>query len=198
MNASTARHLFAPFAAKWRNKLLDENESGHTRDAAGNILQKKMEKPTAPSSSSCKTSARRSNKNNEDQEMESTQGDCAPNPSFSAALSLFRANVISACLRCGVPGTALWPHEAILLNLDLLHKKCLQESLMYSTDSKEIQLKFKSIKTSQEQMLFPTLHRDANTGYEDDDKLYLPGLIRKYESQRALKLPCNSDNGQKR
>ena len=198
MNASTARHLFAPFAAKWRNKLLDEKESGHTRDASANILQKKIEKPSAPSSSSCKNPARRSNKKNEDQEVESTQGDCAQNPSFSAALSLFRANVISACLRCGVPGTALWPHEAILLNLDLLHKKCLQEYLMHSSDSKEIQFKFKSSNTSEDQMLFPTLHRDTNTGYEEDDKPYLPGLIRKYESQRIFKLPCSGDNGQKR
>lgn len=198
INSSTATHLFAPFAAKWRNKLLDEKDLGTARNAAGNNQQKKIEKSSAHSSSSSSAaSARRFSRKKEDQEAENTEDDWMTNPSFSAALSLLRANVISVCLRCGVPGTALWPHEAVLLNLDLLHKKCLQESMMNPCDTPEVHLKFKSSTSSVEQPRFPTFHRDTNTMCEDDDKIYLPGLIRKYESQRILKMSCYGENGQK-
>ena len=43
------------------------------------------------------------------------------NESFSEALLLLRANVISLCVYGGVPITKIWPPEAILLNLHQLH-----------------------------------------------------------------------------
>lgn len=40
-----------------------------------------------------------------------------PNPSFPDAVLLLRANILSLCLRLGVPRNDLWPPQALLLNL---------------------------------------------------------------------------------
>ena len=46
------------------------------------------------------------------------------NPHFSRALVLLQADIIMLCLRAGLVEEDLWPAEAMLLNLDLLHKHC--------------------------------------------------------------------------
>jgi hypothetical protein len=175
VNFSTTQHLFAPFAAKWRNKSLDEKESVLNAPNAP-VPQKKKEKTDNSNRTGRfdKTSAA-------SKSGEGTQGDWILNPSFSVALSLFRANVITLCLRCGIEGSTLWPHEAILLNLDALQKKCVLESELNDPSSAQYQLKFNSC------VQFPT----SNTSYnenEDHDAEFLPGLVRRYRSQRITKM----------
>lgn len=175
VNFSTTQHLFAPFAAKWRNKSLDEKESV-------------LNSPNSPPQQKKKEKIDNSNRAGRfdktgaaTKSVEGTQGDWILNPSFSVALSLFRANVITLCLRCGIEGSTLWPHEAILLNLDTLHKKCILESDLNDPSSAQYQSKFNSF------VPFPT----QNTGSSDNDPNdaeFLPGLIRRYRSQRITKM----------
>lgn len=138
-----------------------------------------------------------------------------PNPSFPMALSLFRANVISLCLRSGIEGSSLWPHEAILLNLDLLHSKCLGEGNKMVLNSMKYQTNFKSSGSNP----FPVVSHDINCNMgleyerqEDGNKAVhgngngngslvinrekervkeentlLPGLTRRYISKRIIK-----------
>lgn len=51
-----------------------------------------------------------------------------PNSTFSAALALLRANITVLCLRAGIPPEILFPSQAILLNLHILHKYCIEQS----------------------------------------------------------------------
>lgn len=175
MNFSTTQHLFAPFAAKWRNKSLDEKESVLNAPKAP-VSQKKKEKNDSSNRSSRYDKTSAANKSGE-----GTQGDWILNPSFSVALSLFRANVITLCLRSGIEGSVLWPHEAILLNLDVLQKKCVLESELNDPSSTQYQLKFNSY------VQFPTSDIDFNDNDDHDDE-YLPGLVRRYRSQRITKM----------
>ena len=48
----------------------------------------------------------------------------ALNSNFSAALVLLQANVVALCVRAGLSAESLWPAEAMLLNLHLLHQHC--------------------------------------------------------------------------
>ena len=49
------------------------------------------------------------------------------NSSFSSAMALLRANVITLCLRTGIMPEKLYPSEAILLNLHVLHRFCIDQ-----------------------------------------------------------------------
>ena len=49
------------------------------------------------------------------------------NAEFRSALSLLRANVISLCLRVGIPPSGLWPQEALLLNMDVLRQHAVEK-----------------------------------------------------------------------
>ena len=118
-------------------------------------------------------------------EGDTLQVDWVVNPSFSVALSLFRANVITLCLRCGIEGSALWPHEAVLLNLNLLHMKCLEEAEANDANS----LKYKGSFLSGGDQQIPTFHTDSLTTGEMQGNEYLEGLIRRYKSQRFMKVP---------
>jgi len=43
---------------------------------------------------------------------------------FAIALQLLQNNIVALCIRAGVPVTALWPAEAVLLNLHALQVHC--------------------------------------------------------------------------
>lgn len=51
-----------------------------------------------------------------------------PNKTFPLALSLLRANIVALCLRAGMRPSTLYPPQALLLNLSLLHSYCLEQS----------------------------------------------------------------------
>lgn len=64
----------------------------------------------------------------------------AVNPNFPGSLVLLQANVVALCLRVGIPPEGLWPPEAMLFNLQLLHKHCgaivrEQERILGAADS---------------------------------------------------------------
>lgn len=45
---------------------------------------------------------------------------------FRSGLTLLRANVLTLCLRVGIPAKDLWPPEALLLNMDALRRHALE------------------------------------------------------------------------
>ena len=47
-----------------------------------------------------------------------------PNPYYEDALQLLRQDVIELCVGIGIPPKDLYPKEAILLNLILIHQYC--------------------------------------------------------------------------
>jgi hypothetical protein len=46
---------------------------------------------------------------------------------FAIALQLLQNNIVALCIRAGVPVTALWPAEAVLLNLHALQVYCREQ-----------------------------------------------------------------------
>jgi hypothetical protein len=182
VNFSTTQHLFGPFASKWRNKLLDAKEPGQTPSAVTSS-QRKKEKTNVVENSRKKFHSTEIDMSHDEGDI--LQGDWVVNPSFSVALSLFRANVITLCLRCGIEGSSLWPHEAVLLNLNLLHMKCIQEAEANDADSEKYKESFLSSGDQQ----IPTFHSDSVTTDEMQGNEYLAGLIRRYKSQRFMKIP---------
>jgi hypothetical protein len=46
---------------------------------------------------------------------------------FVSALQLLQDDLIALCIRSGVPVDRLWPAEALLLNLDELHRHCREQ-----------------------------------------------------------------------
>lgn len=182
VNFSTTQHLFGPFASKWRNKILDSKESGQIPSTTTSS-QKKKEKNSVLDSTRKKYHSTVIDMSYDEGDI--LQGDWVVNPSFSVALSLFRANVITLCLRCGIEGSALWPHEAVLLNLNLLHMKCLQEAEANDADS----MKYRGSFLSSDDKQIPTYHSDSVTTDEMQGNEYLAGLMRRYKSQRFMKIP---------
>lgn len=47
---------------------------------------------------------------------------------FPLALSLLRANVITLCISLGLSNIDLYPMQAMLLNLVLLHRYCIEKA----------------------------------------------------------------------
>ena len=176
------QHLLEPFAADYRNQLFDKKllvkiPMSRLNNAK---IEKSESKNLKETSKNCRNGEDKKNQTNDENEI-GMNDEWIVNPSFVMALSLFRANIITLCLRCGIDGFALWPHEAILLNLDLLHSRCIQEneSSILSTD--KYKLKFKSGDIN----LFPTVFDELNSDNGCDDPL--SGLIRRYKSKRIIK-----------
>lgn len=165
-NPSNAQNLWAPFAASWRYKLPEEKE------------KRKVEKDEKCDS---RSNAKKilSSKTANDKRLEDAivnENDWVINVSFPLALSLFRANIIALCVRSGINPSTLWPPEAILLNLNILYLKCIEEN----ENSLE---EFESRST-----LFPTVF-SSTTGENDNEEE--PGLIRRYRSQRIVNIGRN-------
>ena len=159
----STQHLLEPFAAEYRNKLLDAKEKNQTTSGQKNNLHKKIEKQESVGVSTDKSSSYNRGRGSKslgrkDDNDGNMNDEWIPNPSFPMALSLFRANVISLCLRSGIEGSSLWPHEAILLNLDLLHSKCLGESNKMVLNSLKYQTNFKSSSNNP----FPVVSHNCN------------------------------------
>ena len=175
-NLST-HHLLEPFAADYRNKLLDKKSSTQTAvtQSSNTKIEKLDAKKTVPNKKIVHDVKDKENGISVDDEW-------IDNPSFLMALSLFRANVITLCLRCDIEGSALWPHEAILLNLGVLHSKCIQEVNKSVLSTNKYKTKFRTTPSN----LLPTLSDDIY--FDKNCTNPLSGLIRRYESKRTVKI----------
>lgn len=56
------------------------------------------------------------------------------NPAFVSGLTLLQANIVTLCLKVGLHPECLWPVQAMLLNLNLLHQHCIM--ILQSSNSR--------------------------------------------------------------
>lgn len=164
-NPSNMQHLWAPFAANWRYKV---------SEVKGKRKLKMEEKKN--SRNAIRTPPPQTASNNETGDAAiGNESDWITNPSFPLALSIFRANVIALCVRSGIDPSALWPSEAILLNLNTLYLHCLQQIENCSRSSHSLN------------KAFPTVYSST----EENGNIRESGLMRRYRSQRIVNMGDN-------
>ena len=178
------QHLLDPFAAEYRNQLFDKKLLGKIpMSQVDNAKTEKLESKNSPKVTKNYRNVENKKKTTNDANETGINDEWIVNPSFVMALSLFRANIITLCLRCGIDGFALWPHEAILLNLDLLHSRCIQENKVSILSTNKYKLNFHAGDTN----IFPTVFNEFNSDKDCHDLISLSGLIRRYKSKRIVK-----------
>jgi hypothetical protein len=105
-----------PFAAAWRH-------------AAAAAAEAKKDAPRRPPTSAAATTTTTSS---------SSGSEWATNDEFHVALALFRADIVALCMRAGVAAGALWPPEAILLNLHVLREHCRRQAAAAAAEQAEV------------------------------------------------------------
>jgi hypothetical protein len=66
-------------------------------------------------------------------QLENSGMNWTPNPDFASGLILLQANIIHLCTAVGMKPESLWPPQALLLNIFLLHRFCLDKTMTNET-----------------------------------------------------------------